>query len=144
METDFRALKRSLAYRERVHVRRAWPEQVPALPQPRRASFIMLNMILMPWFSSPSRYPMQLSFSPKLRAQVAEAVNAHLLFDSGGDNVVVHQIPVFDPFLGNDEDADPFGSRRALLPLLARTMWMMFSVRSWSPAEMKILLPVME
>ena len=69
-------------------------------------------------------------------------MNPHLVLDAGAEDVVgfAQRAVGIDPDLGDDKKADAFGPRRAP-SIRARTRWMMFSVRLWSPQVIKRLLP---
>jgi hypothetical protein len=99
-------------------------------------------MSLMPEPSLPRRNPVQGMSSPKDRAQVGEPWKP-ILFSTPRQNT---------PFLSAGEPSGPgrnlgtMNRERPFVPAgapstLASTMWMMFSVRSCSPAEMKIFCP---
>ncbi len=110
------------------------------MPTSSRASFIIVNIARMPRCGSPKSQPVACS---KLMTQVADP-----------ESPILCSMPAhITPFLG---PASPsalgrnFGTRNREIPLMplgasgrrASTRWMMFSDRSCSPAEMKILVPV--
>ncbi len=94
----------------------------------------------MPLFGAPTSQP---TASSNEIWQVAEAFMPILC--SRPDVVTPLRAPGRPSSLGSS-----FGTRKRLMPLIpfgasgsrASTRWMMFSVRSWSPEEMKILEPV--
>ena len=102
--------------------------------------FIITNMDRMPLLRSPTRKPVA---SSKLMTQV----------DDAWMPILCSMEPQATPLDGPREPSsatDTLGTRNRLMPRLpsgasgvrASTRWMMFSVRSCSPAEMKILVPV--
>ena len=111
---------------------------MPWTPTCRRAAFIIVNIARMPLFGSPTRYPVEFS---KSMTQVAEPLIPILC----SSEVQTTPLGTSRPPSGRS-----LGTRNMLIPLMpggasgvrASTRWRMFSVRSWSPAEMKILLPV--
>src|SRR4029453_6688827 len=115
------------------------------MPTAMRAPFIIRNIWDMPRFSTvPTSSPSQSSLSPKLRTQVAEPLMPILC--SMGPTVTSLLPPTFPSaeifFLGT------MNSDRPLVPggapsTRARTRCTMFSARSWSPPEMKTLVPLM-
>jgi len=100
----------------------------------------MVNMARMPLCGSPTSQPRELS---KLRTQVALPLIPILC--SNEPHVTPLAVPGLPSSVGRN-----LGTRNRLMPRvpagasgsLASTRCTMFSVRSWSPAEMKILVPV--
>ena len=117
-------------------------EAEPLHADARRAAFIMVNMARMPLFGSPTSQPVA---SSKFITQVGRGLDAHLVLDGAAARRRCARPSVPSAFGRN------FGTRNRLMPLMpggasgrrASTRWTMFSVRSCSPAEMKILVPVM-
>jgi hypothetical protein len=116
------------------------------MPTAMRAPFIIRNIWDMPRFSAvPTSSPSQPSFSPKFRTAVAEPLMPILC---SMDPTVTSLLPPTLPaasmrFLGtmnSDSPLVPGGAPSTR----ARTRWTMFSARSWSPPEMKTLVPLME
>ena len=114
------------------------------MPTPSRAAFIIANIARMPLCFLPTSQPFE---SSKLMTQVDEALMPILC------SIEPQRTPLagpastpLAPFLGRN-----FGTRKSEMPLMpggasgsfASTRWTMFSVRSCSPAEMKIFVPVM-
>ncbi len=112
----------------------------PCMPTPRRAWFIIVNMHARPSFGLPSSQPTD---SLKCITHVGEAWIPILC------SIEPQVTPLAAPHLPFASDSS-FGTTNRLMPLVpggasgvrARTRWMMFSVRSCSPAVMKILVPV--
>ena len=110
------------------------------MPTDRRSVFIMANMARMPLWGSPTSQPVA---SSKFMTQVAEALMPILC------SMEPQPTPLRGPTLPSSLGRN-LGTRNRLMPLVplgasgrrARTRWTMFSVRSCSPAEMKILVPV--
>ena len=101
----------------------------------------MVNMQAMPLLGGPTSQPLAPS---KFRTAVAEPLMP----------ILCSMEPQVTPLRWPGRPSSPgrnFGARKREMPLvpagapgsLASTRWTMFSVRSWSPAEMKILVPVM-
>ena len=95
-------------------------------------------MILIPSRSLPRSSPMHFPSSPKFRVQVARPLDPHLVLDVAGVDVI--QLPRtavgIHAILGYKEYGN--ATRTGRIPsILAKTGWMMFSTRSWSPQEMK-------
>ena len=111
------------------------------MPTARRAAFIMVNMPRMPLFSSPTSQPTE---SSNAITQVGEALMPILC------SMLTQRTPLASPGAPSAVSRN-FGTMKRLIPLMpggasgrrASTRCTMFDVRSWSPAEMKILLPVM-
>ena len=111
------------------------------MPTPSRAVFIMVNIARMPLCGAPTSQP---TASSKFRTQVAEALIPILC--SMAPQATPLRAPGVPSALGRN-----FGTRNSEMPPVpggasgrrARTRCTMFSVRSCSPAEMKILVPVM-
>jgi hypothetical protein len=110
-----------------------------------RAEFIILNICDMPWLSlasPPTGTPMQPSFSPKLSTQVDEPLMPILCS-------MLPTVTSFEPVVLPLASVRILGTMNSVRPLVpagasgvrASTRWMMFSARSWSPPEMKILVP---
>ena len=110
------------------------------MPTVSRSLFIIVNMARMPLWGVPTSQPVA---SSKLIWQVAEALIPILC------SMAVQTTPLRAPGPPCPSGRN-FGTRNRLMPLMpggasgirASTKWMMLSVRSCSPAEMKILLPV--
>ena len=129
------------AHRPRRSGRRLPTAPAPARATPSRASFIITNMAL--------QALVLLADQPALRAVVIHhaggvAVNAHLVFDrAAGDARCARPA-------SRRRRPGTFGTMNSEMPLMpagapsmrASTRWTMFSVRSCSPAEMKIFWPV--
>ena len=104
---------------------------------PTRAEFMKVNMHSMPLFSGPSMKPVAPS---KFITQVAEAL-IPIFFSSAPQDT-----PLSSPIW----PGRCLGTMNSEMPLVpsgapgvrASTTWIMFSVRSCSPEEMKILVPV--
>ena len=101
----------------------------------------MTNIARMPLCGSPTNQPVA---SSKLSTQVADALMPILC---SMDPTVTPLRAPGDPssvgrYLGTRNSEMPFVPPGAS-GSLASTRWTMFSVRSWSPAEMKIFVPVM-
>jgi hypothetical protein len=109
------------------------------MPTETRSVFIILNMASMPLFAVPTSQPTE---SSKLSWQVAEALRPILC------SIAATETPLDGPGVPSSLGRY-FGTRNRLMPFTpsgasgsrARTRWMMFSVRSCSPAEMKIFAP---
>ena len=114
----------------------------PCMPTPSRAAFIITNIAGMPLLSSPTSQPLAPS---KFMTQVALALMPILC------SMAPQRMPLRSPTLPSALGRN-FGTRNSEMPLVppgasgsrASTRWRMFSVRSCSPAEMKILVPVIE
>ena len=112
----------------------------PCMPTARRAAFIMVNMQRMPPFAGPTSQPCA---SSKLSTAVADALMPILC------SMLPQVTPLRGPGLPSAAGTN-FGTRNRLMPLVpagapgsfAKTRWTMFSVRSCSPALMKILVPL--
>ena len=110
------------------------------MPTETRSVFIIVNIAASPLFASPTSQPVEPS---NAIWQVADAFRP-----------ILCSMPATDtPFAAPTAPSAPgryLGTRNRLIPFTpagasgrrARTRWMMLSVRSWSPDEMKILPPV--
>ena len=112
------------------------------MPTPRRAAFIITNMAFMPLFGSPTSQPVA---SSRFMTQVALALMPILC------SIAPQRMPLRSPTLavGLGQELRHQEERDARVPPgapsgRASTRWRMFSVRSCSPAEMKILVPVID
>ena len=111
------------------------------MPTPRRAAFIMTNIAVMPLLASPTSQPVAPS---RFITQVALALMPILC--SRAPQRMPLRSPTEPSAFGRN-----FGTMNSEMPLVppgasgrrASTRWTMFSVRSCSPAEMNILVPVM-
>ena len=110
------------------------------MPTESRSLFIIVNIARRPLCGSPTSQPLA---SSKDIWQVADALMPILC--SSAEHVTPLRSPGEPSARGRN-----FGTRNRLMPFtpfgasgsLASTRWTMFSVRSWSPAEMKIFEPV--
>ncbi len=109
------------------------------MPTARRAVFIMVNMADMPLLGLPTSQ----AWAPsKLMTQVDEALIP--IFFSIEPQATLLRAPGLPCASGRN-----FGQTKSEMPRMpagasgrrASTRWMMFAVRSCSPAEMKILVP---
>ena len=106
--------------------------------------FIIVNMQRMPSFSSPMRYPMAPSDSPKDMMAVGLALIPSLC--SSETHLRSFRLPGLPSGLTRN-----FGTMKQDIPFVpggesgvrANTMWMMLSAMSCSPQVMKILVPLM-
>mmetsp|Transcript_28950 Transcript_28950/g.68342 ORF Transcript_28950/g.68342 Transcript_28950/m.68342 type:complete len:241 (+) Transcript_28950:639-1361(+) len=136
-----RMARRSLAYQ-----RAFWYEfsaaATPCTAVPRRDVLMNVNMWFMPRFSVPIRKPSAFS---KLISHVEEPWHP----------ILFSMRPILVPLRSPSEPSSPtlrLGTAKSEMPLMpsgasgnrASTQCTMLSVRSWSPHEMKILVPVME
>ncbi len=129
---------------------------MPWMPTPRRAAFIMPNMPAMP--AAPERFSPGLGgtglgprrhavASSKLSTQVACALMP-IFFSMPPVETPLRAPTVPSSATRNFGTMKKFTVARSswIWPsasgILAMTMWMMLSVRSWSPPEMKIFVPV--
>jgi len=121
----------------------------PWMPTRMRAEFIMRNICDMPWLSlasPPTGTPTQRSFWPKFRMQVAEPLMPILCsMPPSATSLLGPSVPSgLTVYLGTTKSVRPLVPAGVAGPSTrARTRWTMFSARSWSPPEMKILVPVM-
>ena len=110
------------------------------MPTESRSVFIIVNIARRPLCASPTSQPWAPS---NAIAQVAEALMPILC------SIAVQLTPLRAPSEPSSFTRN-FGTTKSEIPFTpggasgsrASTRWMMFSVRSCSPAEMKILLPV--
>mmetsp|Transcript_13574 Transcript_13574/g.31281 ORF Transcript_13574/g.31281 Transcript_13574/m.31281 type:complete len:261 (-) Transcript_13574:393-1175(-) len=135
-----RIARRSLAYQSAF-----WKDSSaaaePWMAVPRREVLMKVNMWLRPLFSSPIKKP---SDASKLISQV----------DDPWQPILSSMRPMLAPFISPREPSALtffLGTKNKEIPLVpggalgrrASTQCTMLSVRSWSPQEMKILVPVM-
>ena len=106
--------------------------------------FIIVNMQLIPSFSSPMRYPTAPSDSPK----DMRAVGLALIPSLCSRETHLRSLRSPGPPSGSTRN---FGTMKQEIPLVpggasgvrANTMWMMFSAMPCSPQVMKVLVPLM-
>ena len=115
---------------------------MPCMPTPRRAAFIMPNIAGMPLFELADQEALgavEIEHAGRLR------LDAHLLLDAAAADAVAraHLAVRLRQELRHQEQRDVLGAARRIRQARI-TRWMMLSVRSWSPPEMKILVPVIE